>query len=658
MNTYSWLQLVFYFVVLLLLARPLGSFMARVYQGEHTLLDPVLGPLERLLYRLSGVDPAVEMNWKTYALAMLVFNVVGLLAVYAIQRLQALLPLNPQGLAAVSPDSSWNTAVSFATNTNWQGYGGEVTMSTLSQMLALTVQNFVSAATGMAVLVALIRGIARATSKGIGNFWVDLTRTTLYILLPLAIVVALVLVSQGVVQTFGPYKTVALLQPTTDANGGPVTEQVLALGPAASQIAIKQLGTNGGGFFNVNSAHPFENPTPFSNFVEMLSILVISAALCYTFGKMVGDTRQGWAILITMTLIMVAFLALAVWAEQGGNPAFAAMGVDQTQSNINPGGNMEGKEVRFGIANSALWATATTAASNGSVNSMHDSFMPLGGLVPLFMMQLGEVPGTCLLLHRIHHRSRATGPRDGDRGTPGRPPPPPTSSTRAPHARRPRDRVRAVPRDRRADGVRPSGGPRIAVRSYVCDPARQQRDVRRSRRRAADAAACRPRPSRPRSSSAARSRSLAVGSRPPPASAVPLAPSGGQRVVVMAGRARAAPRVPARRISRFRWTHSSEVAAGVTPDPGCWASVSPDGGGRASAVLLHREPAHGPKSRSGRQAGFLVREVPGNLAPLRRCSLRTGRNFHLLGPGVNAPARRHRAASPVPHSGSAGRRSK
>jgi K+-transporting ATPase ATPase A chain len=390
-NTFSWLQLVVYFVVLLLLAKPLGSFMARVYQGERTLPDPFLGPIERLLYRLSGVDPAVEMNWKTYATAMLVFNVLGLLAVYAIQRLQAFLPLNPQGLGAVAPDSSWNTAVSFATNTNWQGYGGEVTMSYLSQMLALTAQNFVSAATGMAVLVALIRGIAQATSKGIGNFWVDLTRTTLYILIPLAIVVALVLVSQGVVQTFGPYKTVALLQGTTDANGEHVTEQVLAAGPAASQVAIKQLGTNGGGFFNVNSAHPFENPTPFSNFVQMLAILVIPAALCYTYGKMVGDTRQGWAILITMTLIMVAFLGLAVWAEHGGNPAFAAMGVDQTQSDINPGGNMEGKEVRFGIANSALWATATTAASNGSVNSMHDSFMPLGGLVPLFMMQLGEI---------------------------------------------------------------------------------------------------------------------------------------------------------------------------------------------------------------------------------------------------------------------------
>lgn len=391
MNLYSWLQLIFYLAVLLLLAKPLGSFMAKVYQGEHTFLDRVLGPVERLIYRLAGVRPDEDMNWKTYAVAMMVFNILGLVAVYAIQRLQVVLPLNPQGLAAVSPDSSWNTAVSFATNTNWQGYGGEVTMSYLSQMMALTVQNFVSAATGMAVVIALIRGIARHTATGIGNFWVDLTRTTLYILLPLSFVLALVLVSQGVVQTLSPYKTVTLLQPTADANGNAVTEQVLAVGPAASQIAIKQLGTNGGGFFNANSTHPFENPTPISNFLEMLSILVISGALCYTYGKMVGDTRQGWAILITMTIIMVAFLGLAIWAEQGGNPAFTKMGVDQTQTDINPGGNMEGKETRFGIVNSAIWATTTTSASNGSVNSMHDSFMPLGGMVPLFLIQLGEI---------------------------------------------------------------------------------------------------------------------------------------------------------------------------------------------------------------------------------------------------------------------------
>ena len=391
MNFYSWAQIFFYLVVLLALAKPLGSFMARVYQGQRTFLDRVLQPVERLIYRLAGVDPAQEMNWKVYAIAVMVFNVLGLLVVYAIQRLQAFLPLNPAAMSAVSPDSSWNTAVSFATNTNWQGYGGETTMSYLTQMLALTVQNFVSAATGMVVLIAMIRGIARHTTQGLGNFWVDLTRTTLYILLPLSIVLALILVSQGTVQTFGPYQTVSLVQPTTDTAGKTVTQQVLALGPAASQIAIKQLGTNGGGFFNVNSAHPFENPTPLSDFLEMLSILAISGALCYTFGKMVGDTRQGWAILITMTIVLVAFLAVALWAEQGGNPAFTAMGVDQTQTNLNPGGNMEGKEVRFGIANSVLWATTTTAASNGSVNSMHDSYMPLGGLVPLFLIQLGEV---------------------------------------------------------------------------------------------------------------------------------------------------------------------------------------------------------------------------------------------------------------------------
>lgn len=391
MNLYSWLQLIFYLVVLLLLAKPLGSFMAKVYQGEHTFLDRVLGPLERFIYRVSGVKPEEEMNWKTYAIAAMLFNILGLLVVYGLQRFQAMLPLNPQGLGGVTPDSSWNTAVSFATNTNWQGYGGEVTMSYLSQMLGLAVQNFVSAAMGMAVLMAFIRGIARHTTKMIGNFWVDLTRTTLYILLPLSLVLALVLISQGVVQTFSPYKAVTLLQPTLDVDGHAVTEQVLAVGPAASQIAIKQLGTNGGGFFTVNSAHPLENPTPLSNFLELLSILLIPAALCYTFGQMVKDTRQGWALLTAMTLIFVALLVVAVWAEQSGNPAFTAMDIDQTQTDINPGGNMEGKEARFGIANSVLWATATTAASNGSVNSMHDSYMPLGGLVPMWMMQLGEI---------------------------------------------------------------------------------------------------------------------------------------------------------------------------------------------------------------------------------------------------------------------------
>ena len=391
MNAASWMQLVLYFVVLLALVKPLGTFMAHVYQGERTLLDPIARPMERWLYRLSGVDAGEEMGWRRYALALLIFNLLGLLAVYALQRVQHFLPLNPQGLSAVLPDSAWNTAVSFSTNTNWQGYGGEVTMSYLTQMLGMTVQNFVSAATGMAAAVALIRGIVRHSAKTIGNFWVDLTRTTVYILLPLAILVALVLVSQGVVQTFGAYRQVPLLQPTTNAEGVQVGQQVLAVGPAASQIAIKQLGTNGGGFFNANAAHPFENPTPLSNLVEMLSILLLPAALVYTYGKMVGDTRQGWALLTAMTIIFVALLSLAVWAEQSGNPALAAMGVDQTQTTTNPGGNMEGKEVRFGVANAALWATATTAASNGSVNSMHDSFMPLGGLVPLFLMQLGEI---------------------------------------------------------------------------------------------------------------------------------------------------------------------------------------------------------------------------------------------------------------------------
>ena len=391
MTILSWLQLIFYLAVLLLLAKPLGTYMARVYQGERTFLHPILQPVERLFYRAIGTNPEAEMDWKPYAVAMLLFNLLGLLAVYLLQRLQAILPLNPEGLAAITPDSSWNTAVSFASNTNWQGYGGEVTMSYLTQMLGMTVQNFVSAAAGMATLIAFIRGFTRHTTQTIGNFWVDLTRSVLYILLPLAFVVALVLVSQGVVQTLRPYQTVELLQATTDANGATVTEQVLAVGPAAAQIAIKQLGTNGGGFFNVNSAHPFENPTPLSNFVEMLAILLIPAALCYTFGKMVKDTRQGWAILTAMTLIFVVLLGVVVWAETNGNPALTSLGIDQTQTHLQPGGNMEGKEVRFGVANSALWAAATTAASNGSVNSMHDSFTPLGGLVPMWLMQLGEI---------------------------------------------------------------------------------------------------------------------------------------------------------------------------------------------------------------------------------------------------------------------------
>jgi K+-transporting ATPase ATPase A chain len=385
------LQCGFFLVVLLALAKPLGAWMAWVYEGRPTPLDPVLGPVERLAYRVCGVDPEQGMTWKTYALAMLWFNVAGLVVVYLLQRLQGVLPLNPQGFGAVTGDSSLNTATSFATNTNWQGYAGEATMSYLTQMLGLAVQNFVSAASGMATLIALIRGFRQRSMNLIGNFWVDLVRGTLYILLPLAVVLALLQVSQGVVQNFKPYQTAQLVEATTDADGKPVTEQVLPMGPAASQIAIKQLGTNGGGFFNVNSAHPYENPTPLSNFAEMLSILLIGAALCYTFGLMVGDTRQGWAILAAMTLLFLPLLVLCVSAEQAGNPRLTAWGADQVASAYQAGGNMEGKEVRFGIASSALWASATTAASNGSVNSMHDSYTPLGGLVPLFLMQMGEI---------------------------------------------------------------------------------------------------------------------------------------------------------------------------------------------------------------------------------------------------------------------------
>jgi K+-transporting ATPase ATPase A chain len=391
MTTFAWLQLGLYLFVLLLLVKPLGSYMAHVYEGERTFLTPVIRPIERLIYRIVGLRAKEEMDWKTYAVAMLLFNLVGLLFLYGLQRLQSALPLNPQDLVAVRPDTAFDTAVSFVTNTNWQSYSGETTMSYLIQMLGLTVQNFLSAATGMAILIALVRGFVRHSGNTIGNFWTDMTRGILYILLPLAFVLALALVSQGVVQTFHHSQQVSLLQSTQDASGQTITEQTLALGPAASQVAIKQLGTNGGGFFNVNSAHPFENPTPFSNFLEMMAILLIPAALCYTFGKMVGDTRKGWAILAAMTIIFVALLSVTVWAEQSGNPAMSTLGVDQTASDLQPGGNMEGKEVRFGIANSALWATATTSASNGSVNSMHDSFTPLGGLVPMWLMQLGEV---------------------------------------------------------------------------------------------------------------------------------------------------------------------------------------------------------------------------------------------------------------------------
>jgi K+-transporting ATPase ATPase A chain len=376
--------------VLTALAMPLGAFMARVFAGEATRAQAVLGGLERFVYRLGGVRADEEMNWRRYTLAVMVFNMVGLHAVYALQRLQRMLPLNPGGLGAVSPEVSFNTAVSFATNTNWQAYGGETTMSHLTQMLGLTGQNFVSAATGIAVLVAVVRGFTRRTTEGLGSFWVDLTRTTVYVLLPLSLIVALLLVSQGVVQTFDASVTVRLLDPvTTDA--GTVTEQVPALGPAASQVAIKQLGTHGGGFFNVNSAHPFENATPLSNFVSVLSILLIPAALCFTFGRQVNDLRQGWVLFAAMTVLFVPLTFGVIAAEQGGNAALVGLGVDQVPSALAAAGNMEGKEVRFGPIDSGLWASATTAASNGSVNAMHDSFTPLGGLVPMWLIQLGEI---------------------------------------------------------------------------------------------------------------------------------------------------------------------------------------------------------------------------------------------------------------------------
>jgi K+-transporting ATPase ATPase A chain len=398
-------QIALYVAVLLLLVKPLGSYMARVYQGGAFGCDFLLGPVERLIYRMLGIRTEDEMSWKTYAWAAILFNLVFFFVLYLMLRMQGMLPLNPQGFSGLSPDLAFNTAVSFITNTNWQSYGGESTLSYLSQMMGLGVQNFVSAAQGMAVLVALIRGFTRKTTRTIGNFWVDLTRSLLYILLPLSLIIAVLLVSQGVVQNLRPYKHVSLLQivtyetPKLDAdgkavmteNGKPVmepakaSEQTLPLGPAASQIAIKQLGTNGGGFFNTNSTHPFENPTPLSNFLEMLAILLIPAALCYTFGKMVGDRRQGWALLAAILIIFIPLLIVCYSGEQAGNPHLNALGIDPAA------GNIEGKEVRFGIANSALWATATTAASNGSVNSMHDSFSPLGGMMPMILIQLGEI---------------------------------------------------------------------------------------------------------------------------------------------------------------------------------------------------------------------------------------------------------------------------
>jgi potassium-transporting ATPase potassium-binding subunit len=371
MTSESLLLLALMLAVTLVCVKPLGLYIASVMEGK-----PRAG-IERGIYRLCGVDPGAEMGWKQYAVALLVFNTLGGLLVYALQRLQAWLPLNPQHFANVSPDSSFNTAVSFVTNTNWQGYSGEATMSYLTQMAGLAVQNFLSAATGIVVAVALIRGLSRHSAKTIGNFWTDITRSTLYILLPIATLLAIFLVSQGVVQNFSPYKDVTTVEtPQT---------QSLPMGPMASQEAIKELGTNGGGFTNANSAHPFENPVPLSNFFEMLAMLAIPAALTYTFGRMVGDTRQGWAVLASMAILFVVLFGIAVHSEQVGNPHFAAWGVDPA------GGNMEGKEARFGIAQSALFATISTSTSSGAVNSMHDSYAPLGGWVPLFDMQLGEV---------------------------------------------------------------------------------------------------------------------------------------------------------------------------------------------------------------------------------------------------------------------------
>jgi K+-transporting ATPase ATPase A chain len=394
MSGFGAFQVLLYFAVLTAAALPLGGYIARVLAGERTALTPLLAPLERALYRLAGTGPDDEMDWRRYALAVLAFSALGLAATYGLQRLQGLLPLNPQALGAVTPDSAFNTAVSFVTNTNWQGYGGESTLSYLTQMLALTVQNFLSAATGIAVLAAFLRGFTRRQSDGLGNFWVDLTRATLYLLLPLSLLLALALVSQGVVQNLQPAVEVPLLQPTeavtaaTDAapaRRAAVATQWLPQGPAASQVAIKQLGTNGGGYFNANSAHPYENPTPLSNFLQALAILLIPAALCFSFGRLVGDPRQGWAVYAAMSALFLAFSFGAVAAEESGNPQLAALGTDAAA------GNLEGKELRFGSASSALWAAATTAASNGSVNSMHDSYTPLGGLVPMWLMQLGEV---------------------------------------------------------------------------------------------------------------------------------------------------------------------------------------------------------------------------------------------------------------------------
>ena len=379
----GWLQIALYCVVIVLLVKPFGGYMTRVFAGERTFLSPVLGPVERVFYELSGVDEKSDQNWLTYAVSMLLFSLVGFASLYALMRLQAVLPFfNPAGQPAVEEGLAFNTAMSFDTNTNWQSYVPETTMSYLVQMAGLTVHNFVSAATGIALAIALIRGFARRSAKGIGNFWVDLTRCTLYVLLPISIVVGLFFVWQGMPQNLGAY---------TEATTLEGAKQVIAQGPVASQEVIKMMGTNGGGFFNANSAHPFENPNAITNFVQIVLIFSIGAALTNVFGRMVGDQRQGWAVFAVMAFLFLGGTTTAYWAEAAGNPAFAPLGIDTGASSLQAGGNMEGKEVRFGIANSALFATITTDASCGAVNSMHDSFTPLGGLVPLFNIQLGEI---------------------------------------------------------------------------------------------------------------------------------------------------------------------------------------------------------------------------------------------------------------------------
>jgi K+-transporting ATPase ATPase A chain len=374
MTLIGWMQILVFCALVVALAKPLGGYITRVFNGERNFLSPILLPLERGLYALAGIDAKREQHWLTYTIAMLLFNAIGFVSLYVLMRFQASLPLNPAEQVAVAPDLAFNTAVSFVTNTNWQNYGGETTMSYLTQMVGLTVQNFVSAATGIVLAVALIRGFARASAATVGNFWTDITRCTLYILLPICIIFALFLVWQGVPQTLGTY---------VDATTLEGAKQSIAVGPAASQIAIKMLGTNGGGFFNANAAHPFENPTALSNFVQMVSIFAIGAALTNVFGRMIGNERQGWAILAAMGVLFIAGVAAAYWAEASGNDAFTALGLS--------GGNMEGKEVRFGIVASALFAVVTTAASCGAVNAMHDSFTALGGMIPLINMQLGEI---------------------------------------------------------------------------------------------------------------------------------------------------------------------------------------------------------------------------------------------------------------------------